>query len=185
MMAQPQAKAVPWSFPVRREDVPESGLHLALTADEPTRAAVAAVAGLRALPRLEARFDVVRQGSGLHVTGEVSATIEQACVVTLEPIVSELREPIDLTFVPPSEGTAETATVDDEEPIDPEAADDPEPLVNGVADLGAAATEFLLLGIDPYPRKSDAVFEAPPQPADPADHPFAALAALKKDPSPQ
>ena len=36
----------------------------------------------------------------------------------------------------------------------------PEPLHDGAVDLGAVATEFLLLGIDPYPRKPDAVFEA-------------------------
>ena len=50
---------------------------------------------------------------------------------------------------------------------------------DGAVDLGAIATEFLLLGIDPYPRKPGAVFEAPPA-GDPASHPFAALAALKK-----
>ena len=48
-----------------------------------------------------------------------------------------------------------------------------------MVDLGAVATEFLLLGIDPYPRKPGAVFDAPPA-GDPASHPFAALAALKK-----
>ena len=50
---------------------------------------------------------------------------------------------------------------------------------DGVVDLGAVATEFLLLGIDPYPRKPGAVFDAPPA-GDAAGHPFAALAALKK-----
>ncbi len=34
----------------------------------------------------------------------------------------------------------------------------PEPLVDGKIDLGAIATEFLLLGIDPYPRKAGAEF---------------------------
>ena len=39
------------------------------------------------------------------------------------------------------------------------AADDaPEPLVGGVVDLGVVATEFLALGIDPYPRKSGVEF---------------------------
>jgi hypothetical protein len=54
-----------------------------------------------------------------------------------------------------------------------------EPLINDTIDLGAIATEFLLLGIDPYPRKPEAVFEAPPT-EDAADHPFAALAGLRK-----
>ena len=52
-----------------------------------------------------------------------------------------------------------------------------------MVDLGAVATEFLLLGIDPYPRKPGAVFDAPPA-GDPSSHPFAALAALKKGETP-
>ena len=51
---------------------------------------------------------------------------------------------------------------------------------DGAVDLGAIATEFLLLGIDPYPRKPGAVFDAPVAEDDPSSHPFAALAALKK-----
>ena len=58
-------------------------------------------------------------------------------------------------------------------------ADGPEPLIGGAVDLGAIAIEFLILGIDPYPRKPGAVFEASPAGDDPAK-PFAALAALKK-----
>ena len=57
--------------------------------------------------------------------------------------------------------------------------DGPEPLIGGAVDLGAIATEFLILGIDPYPRKPDAVFEAP-RPETTSVKPFAALAALKK-----
>ena len=38
--------------------------------------------------------------------------------------------------------------------------DTPEPLAEGYVDLGVIATEYFLLGIDPYPRKEGAVFEA-------------------------
>jgi Large ribosomal RNA subunit accumulation protein YceD len=167
-----------WSVPVRREHVPESGLHLDLVADDASRAAIAAIAAINALPRLEARFDVMRQGDGLTVSGEVSASVGQHCVVTLEPMTSEVCEPIDLTFVPPAVATHADALPDE---IDPDAADEPEPLVGGVVDLGRIATEFLLLAIDPYPRKPGAVFEAP-EGGDPGAHPFAALATLKKGP---
>ena len=50
--------------------------------------------------------------------------------------------------------------------------------IDGTVDLGALATEFLLLGIDPYPRKPGAVFE-PPSTGDPGESPFAALAGLR------
>jgi len=176
------ASKIPWSVPVRRDDVPETGLHRELVADEATRAAVAAVAGVKALPRLQASFDLSRQGNGLKLAGEVSATVEQTCVVTLEPMTSDVRESIDLVFVP---AEAEPLPEPDQIPdaIDPDAPDGPELLVNGTVDLGAVATEFLLLGIDPYPRKPDAVFDAPKGPGeDPAANPFAVLAKLKPAP---
>jgi uncharacterized metal-binding protein YceD (DUF177 family) len=171
------ATKTPWSAPVRRDDVPESGLHLDLAADETVRVAVAALAGVRALPRFSASFDVMQLGDGLKVTGEIAASVDQTCVVTLEPMTSDLRESIDLVFVAPGAGAQPDETVADIDPV----GDETEFLVDGVADLGAAATEFLLLAIDPYPRKPDAVFEAPKS-DDPAAHPFAALAALKKGP---
>jgi hypothetical protein len=55
-------------------------------------------------------------------------------------------------------------------------------LENGTVDLGTIATEFLILGLDPYPRKEGVEFAAPQPASDPAAHPFAALAALKKRP---
>ncbi len=170
----------PWSVPIRRDDVPETGLHLDLVADESTRDAVAVVAGVSAVPRLTARFDVTRRGGSLHVVGEVEGSVGQTCVVTLEPITSEVRAPIDLVFVPaasrPEPAETEEVSID---PIDSAAADEPELLVDGTADLGAVAVEFLMLGIDPYPRKPGAVFERP-KVEDAGNHPFAALAALKK-----
>jgi Large ribosomal RNA subunit accumulation protein YceD len=140
------------------------------------RAAVAKVAGLRDLPRFEANFDVTRRGSGLHVVGSVSATVGRNCVVTLEPIANEIEETIDLIFEPP-QGLAEAAEAEGQR--HGVKWDDPEPLVGGVIDLGALATEFLILGLDPYPRKPGAVFE-PPRDAKREQGAFAALGHLAK-----
>jgi uncharacterized metal-binding protein YceD (DUF177 family) len=165
----------PWSVPVRLDEVPEAGLHLDIEADAGARAAVAAAAGVNEVPQLTARFDVARHGrDGLRVLGTVSARVCQTCVVTLEPVENEIDEPIDLVFVPAS--TAGSAA--SEVTLGAEAVEPPESLIDGVVDLGAVATEFLLLGIDPYPRKPGAVFE-PPQSADAGSRPFAALAALR------
>ena len=54
----------------------------------------------------------------------------------------------------------------------------PGPNQSGVVDLGALAIEFLILGLDPYPRKPGAVFELS-QDVKPEPGPFAALAGLK------
>jgi hypothetical protein len=52
-------------------------------------------------------------------------------------------------------------------------------LIDGTVDLGGLAVEFLLLGIDPYPRKPGVVFEATSI-GEASSHPFAALAKLKE-----
>jgi len=165
----------PWSVPIRVEDVPETGRHLELTADEPIRTSLAEAAGVNGLTRIEASFDLTRHGrSGLRVLGAVSASVRQTCVVTLEPVLNEVMEPIDLVFAPAGGQTSARAE------LVLEAHDRTEPLVNGMVDLGAVATEFLILGIDPYPRRPGAVFEPPPG-ADREATPFAGLAALKKN----
>jgi hypothetical protein len=173
----------PWHVPVALEEVPvETGQHYEISADADVRSAIAAVAGLRALPRLDASFEVTRQGAdGLHVVGRMSTTVGQDCVVTLEPLTNDIEEDIDLFFVPPAP-SVEHKPVDDDDSEKPAGRvrhnlDGPEPLVGGVVDLGALAIEFLILGLDPYPRKPGAVFE-PPQEVKPVPGPFAALAGL-------
>lgn len=174
-MSKPDRRSKgPWTVPLPLSEVPEGGRHLDLVADQQTRAAVAEHAGLDALPRLQASFDVtLHNRGGLHVVGRVSATVGQTCVVTLEPLENEIEEAIDLVFAraeaPPMVGAE----------VDLSAADAPEPLVGGGIDLGEIATEFLMLGLDPYPRKPDAIFQSTPAGEDSAN-PFAALAALKK-----
>jgi len=113
----------------------------------------------------------------LHVAGLVSATVGQDCVVTLEPLTNEVEEKVDLNFVPRGPALREEGD-SESEPREPK-WDDPEPLVGGEVDLAALATEFLILGLDPYPRKPGAVFD-PPAPAGPEDNAFAALAKLTK-----
>jgi hypothetical protein len=170
-----------WSFPVAVADIPEIGRQFDLVADEQVRDALARALDLRALPRLDAHFTVNRRGpGGLHVSGEVSATIGQTCVVSLEPIESEVVEPVDLVFQPP-QAVADAGKAS--EAVEIETGEGPEIMQSGVVDLGMVATEFLILGIDPYPRKAGAVFAAPSASVrEPAVHPCAALAALKSRP---
>jgi len=175
----PQKSAVPpWHVPVAVEDISaETGQHFNLVADESVRAAVARLAGLRDLPRLQASFDITRHGAGgLHVAGQVSATVGQNCVVTLEPLTNEIEETVDLLFLP-QRTPAPKKDIETEPDVK---WNDPEPPIGGVVDLGALATEFLVLGIDPYPRKPGAIFE-PPQDHKPDGGAFAALAKLAKD----
>lgn len=163
-------------------EIPETGLHLEIEAPDTVRAAIAELAGLRNVQRLSAVFDLTRHGTGVQVDGEVTGRVGQTCVVTLEPVDNDVVETVGLRFTPEAAAdvdevlggrAADHPEEEDEEP--------PEPLIGGKVDLGAIATEFLMLGLDPYPRKPGAAF-SPPKVEDAGAHPFAALEALKKRP---
>jgi uncharacterized metal-binding protein YceD (DUF177 family) len=173
----------PWRVPIAVAQIPDSGLHRDLEADQATRNAVADVGALRAVLSVQASFDVAPMSGGrFHVVGHVRARIGQTCVVTLEEIESEIDEPIDLIFAPPDQVPQMAALVDEAEQSGEDTPDPPEPIENGIIDLGRLATDALYLGVDPYPRKPDAVFEPLVEAPDPEDHPFAALKALKVAP---
>jgi len=177
-----QDRPDPWRAPVSVAQIPERGLHRELNADEAQRKVMAEVGGLREVISAHASFDVTPTSGGrFHVAGHVRARIGQTCVVTLDPIENDIDEEIDLIFAPPEQIPELSDLVDDAAESDVEIPDPPEPIVNGVIDLGRLATDALFLGIDPYPRRPDAVFEPPVVAADPQDHPFAALKALQLD----
>lgn len=178
-------KPDPWRVPVMVVQIPETGLHRDIEASPVERAAMAEVAGLREILSANASLDVTPKGGGrFHVGGHVRARVGQTCVVTLDPIENDIDEEIDLIFAPPEQIPALSDLVDEAAESDVEIPDPPEPIVNGIIDLGRLATDALFLGVDPYPRRQDAVFEPPAEAADPESHPFAALKALKLDAKP-
>lgn len=175
--------ALPWKVLVRVAEIPDAGLHRKLEASSADLSAIAAIADLRSLSTLKGEFDLkATTGGRVIVTGRVQAKVEQTCVVTLDPVETTVDEDVDAVYAelpddaPPVRG-----------PHDPddETAEPPERIINGTIDLGALATEFMILGLDPYPRKPGVSFEASVEPDDPEDHPFAALSALKKPQSPK
>ena len=178
-------QADPWSVHIAVEQIPDTGLHRDLQADRAVCEAMAELAGLREILSASASLDVTpERGGRFHVTGRVQARIGQTCVVTLDPIENEIDEPIDLIFAPPDQIPELADLVDEAAESEEEVPDPPEPIENGMIDLGRVATDAMFLAIDPYPRKADAVFEPLVVAADPADHPFAALKALKVEAEP-
>lgn len=176
-------KPDPWRVPVAVAQIPETGLHRDIEADQAVRGAVAAVGNLREVLLAQASFDVTPQRGGrFHVAGHVRARIGQTCVVTLEEIETDIDEPVDLVFAPPGQIPQMAALIDEAGESEEDVPDPPEPIENGMIDLGRVATDALFLAVDPYPRKPGAVFEPVVEADDPADHPFAALKALKAEP---
>jgi hypothetical protein len=178
-------KADPWSVPIVVAQIPDTGLHRDIEAGPATREAMAAIADLREIVSASASLDVTPKGGGrFQVSGRVRARVGQTCVVTLDPILNDIDEAIDLIFAPPEQIPELSDLVDEAAESDDEIPDPPEPIERGIIDLGRVATDALFLGIDPYPRRADAVFEAPVVVDDPEDHPFAALKALQVDKKP-
>jgi uncharacterized metal-binding protein YceD (DUF177 family) len=168
----------PWRVSINVAQIPSDGLHREIEADARARTVMAEAASLRDMSFLRAAFDLShRSGGRVHVAGRVQAKVGQTCVVTLEPIENEIDEDVDLIFAPVEE-IAPQVDADDDRAV----AEPPEPIENGMIDLGRLATDVLFLAIDPYPRKQDAVFEPRLEAADPEDHPFAVLKALQSAP---
>lgn len=190
-MSEPDTPLVTTFSPFARtlavHDVAPTGTHVVIVADEAQRHALAEAADLLAVESFRAEL-LVRpwSGHGFAVSGRVAATLSQSCVVTLEPVETTVDEVVDVKLVPPEE-MAKYVTAPDEEggiDLDASALDAPDPIENGVIDLGAIATEFFMLGIDPYPKRPGAVFDPAAQPGGADDapmSPFAALARLKQE----
>lgn len=114
------------------------------------------------------------RSTGVTVAGTVRGVVDQACVVTLDPVRAEIEAPFAMRYHPEAAPTP----VD----VDPEADDPPEPLESERVDVGALALEHFVLSLDPYPRSPNAAFTPPELPEDDTPSPFAILARLKNGP---
>lgn len=138
-----------FSRPIKVEEIPAAGLDVSIEADAAERSAIARRNDLVELAKLAAEFKLRMLGRGeVKVTGLLKAAITQTCVVSLDPFSTEIISEIDVDFAPPRPGGAENARIED-----------PDPIVDGRIDLGALAEEFLVLGLDPYPRKPGVQFD--------------------------
>jgi len=167
-----------WSHLIAVAELPPQGTEIELMPNEETRARLARYTGVLAVPSLTAKLKIVPDGAGgAMVAGSMNAIVRQNCVVSLESFDNPVHEEILLRFVP--EGTqlhvADEAFESGEE--------DPQDVIKGgMLDLGALVSEFLALGIDPYPRKPGVVFISPAADEKRGEDstPFAALAKLKE-----
>jgi uncharacterized metal-binding protein YceD (DUF177 family) len=172
--------ADPWRCQLVVAQIPDTGVHRDIAADPVACAAMAELAEVREIRSAHASFDVtLRRDGRVHVAGWIRALVGQTCVVTLDPMETAIDEAVDLEFAPPEQIPELSDLVHEAEESEEEIPDPPEPITNGMIDLGRIATDALFLAIDPYPRKPGAVFEPKLEAADPQDHPFAALKALK------
>ena len=130
--------------------------------------------GLVELSQLSATVTLERTLGGLiHVTGRFTADVVQTCVVTMVTFPSHFEDGFVLDF-----GNA-PAEFGDEIEVDPD-YDPPEPIDDGIIDLGELVAQYLALTLDPYPRAPGATLDPAWSGMDVADmSPFAILKNLK------
>lgn len=170
----------PFSFPVPVARIPTGGKQFRIEASEEERRAVAARLEIVAVTGLTAELNVRPVGAeAFAVRGEVSASVVQTDVVTLEPVGQKVHEAVDLTLFP-AEGDSRKKEFSN--PAGSETAEDRDIYRNDRIDLGTIAVEHLALGLDPYPRSQGVEFpghiEAKPEDK---SSPFATLAKLKRE----
>jgi hypothetical protein len=174
----------PLSRRLAHSDVPPEGLDVDIDATPAECAALARHNALPAVHALHAELHARRwRGDGLEIDGELRASLRQTCVATLEEFDSEIVEPIHMRFAPRPDGIPRSRRRHDDSTSSTEITldeDPPDPLIDGVVDVGAVVSEFFTLALDPYPRKPGAHFVEPtPDDGSAEISPFAALRRLK------
>ncbi len=146
----------------------------ALLASPAECAALTKRLGLVELGQLSATVTLERSLAGLiHVTGRFAADVVQTCVVTMVVFPSHVEDGFVLDF-----GNA-PAEFGDEIEVDPD-YDPPEPIEDGIIDLGELVAQYLALALEPYPRAPGATLDPAWTGVDVADlSPFAVLKNLK------
>jgi hypothetical protein len=169
---------VPYSHTIRIERLPERGVNASLALTPEECQALTLFWKIKQVHEVSALINVAPKGSQVHVTGEAKARVTYECGITLEPFQADIVEEINARFSPHVDPSGENAAHRTRHDILNNDADIPlEPLEGSTLDIGAIMIEFLTLGLDPYPRKPDAVFGEASFGADTS--PFAALAKWK------
>jgi hypothetical protein len=161
-------------------DLTFAGSHTEIVADAAALIRLARWANVVAVSTFEARVTLKRLSeTRFSFAAEISADVEQTCVIMLEPVISHLALRVNRELhydAAKSENHGELTLVAGEE-------DAPDVIDSLRFDVAAPLLEEFLLNIDPYPKKPGAVFSAPAD-GEPPPGPFAALEEWKKNRQP-
>ena len=149
---------LPFSEIVRINEI-GAGLERHLVPDDAAKARIIKALDLASLSAFGADLRVAPGRVGWTLTGRVTATLEQVCGITLDPLPVEIDERFSVDLVEAAEPEPDEieVTIDD---------DAPDVIEDGRIDLGQYAVEQLTLTLDPFPRKPGAEFVQPEEPAE-------------------
>lgn len=128
--------------------IPPHGLRLTVEATAAEREALARRFRIPEVRSLRAEVEIVPEGSGYLMTGDLAADVVQTCVISSHPVEQKVEESLQLRFSPDVEETEEEVELT-------EGDLDVLPLTGDALDVGEAIAETLALALDPYPRAPD------------------------------
>lgn len=163
---------------LRLDQIPPEGRVISVSSDEEARRQITERLGITGLDALSASLKGVRFRGGIRVTGAIEASAIQPCVVTFDPVIQHLSEPVDRIFLPASQRPREVEP-GAETFVDLEGEDPPDYFEGHEIDLTELIIETVSLGLDPYPRAPGA--DLPVLEQDHDESPFAALSKLRTD----
>lgn len=167
---------------VRTEDLALGPVEVTFEANEAERAALARRFGVLGLKKLHVRARLTPEAGGIYLDGGLEAEVTQACVVTLEPVDSTIASGFGVRYMSPDAFAALGLDKDGEEVLDAD-AEDVEPLPADGIDVGEVAAQYLVLSLEPYPRKEGVVLDRPKGDGEDTEirpNPFAVLKKLQK-----
>lgn len=160
------------------------GVEVEVCLDEAERANLARELGLLSVEKAAGSFRIRSGpgGSGMRVSGRVLADIRQECVVSFEPVAQSVDEKVDIEYRPARRGSsrADTAAESIDVEVDPDERRELERYSEGGIDLAQLIREFILVGLDPYPRAPGVDFtQTHADEPETRRSPFEALASLR------
>ncbi|HIF26864.1 MAG TPA: DUF177 domain-containing protein [Micavibrio sp.] len=183
-----------WSHNVEAEDIGDHPVRKQISASPQQRKDLARRLGIEAVNSLKADLVLSQQAgkSVINVSGQFEANVTQTCVVSGDAFDSVMNGDVEGWFANPAhivsldkarnikkskKGESEVPMIDEK--------DDPEPIVDGLIDIGELVTQHLSLQLDPFPHKEGEHFETGDEsfvqrPNEERQNPFAGLKALKE-----
>ena len=144
-------------------EVPARGLEVRRVATGAECAALSAANAPAVFTAFAARYHLRPLAKGrFALEGEITATVEQTCVVSLDAMTSELREAVRMELWPEEQVADPPLTASMDVDVDHAIADelDVEPFgVDGRLPVGRVLAEAATLALDPYPRRPGAVLD--------------------------
>lgn len=160
-MSSEEIEAPQWNVFYRVDKLSSQKDRLKIEAQAEDLEEIADWFGVNKIEGLKADIKISRPNNNhlIYVNGTLYATVEQRCVRSLKPVITEVEEVFDAYFSETDKAISfEKGKSDllvrygqDEVPMLDE-KDDPEPVVDGVINMGELVLQFFALAIPQYPK---------------------------------